>query len=198
MILNDYPERTSNTSLSFNGKYHCRFGFSYKYDHDKTPSCPECEMNRINLVLQNDHHLPIKECKKCHDWMKRFESPDIYPIKPGDHLESTEFPATRLSFKLFKNSMNALFEWVKDKNPTIQDIRSFLDRICHISKMSNDLAKEMKANRYDPNFQVEMCPSYPKLWIHAARFKKELSHWKCAPMHMIHLGTGKTLTGEIH
>ena len=80
MILNDYPERTSNTSLSFNGKYHCRFGFSYKYDHDKTPSCPECEMNRINLVLQNDHHLPIKECKKCHDWMKRFESPDIYPI----------------------------------------------------------------------------------------------------------------------
>ena len=197
LILNDYPERTGMTSLSFNGKYHNRFGFSYKYDHDLTPSCLECETNRIDLILQGKGHLAIPECTKCHDWMKRFETPDTYPILPGDHLTSNEFPAVRLSFELFNNSMRVLFDWVKNTNPTLKAISDYLDRICHISKMNQARAKEMKANCNVPGFQVHMCPSYPKLWFHADRFRRQLKDWKCAPMHMIHLGCGKTLTGEL-
>ena len=116
MISEDYPERCLNTSTAQIGTYTHRWGHSCKYNKDLTPSCEECEMNRIETVVGHRDDVPIPKCDQCLDWWSPISS-DVhknngtYPIHPSEMSEDmVNFPSVRLSFGLIKNSIELLHQ----------------------------------------------------------------------------------------
>ena len=68
LIINDYPERCANTSLSQLGLWYHRWGHSCIYDSATTPSCTRCELRRINNVMTGSDSVRIEDCGECQDW----------------------------------------------------------------------------------------------------------------------------------
>ena len=197
-IVGDLPERCSNCSLresSAKGRsFHRRFGVSSDWNSDHTPSCMNCELRRIEIVLNGNYSVSLENCNRCSDWQSQvIRDADVYPIAPGDHLDSSiAIPTVRLSFKLLRNSLNLFGDWYRANNPTQAEAKQYLSLLCISAKVCNKLVLELR----DDGVPIEDCRSYPVLFKEYENLGIELYQYATTPMHLLFLGIMKSLLEE--
>jgi len=113
LVSNDYPERCFNTGISQKGNYTKRFGYSCLYDKATTPSCAHCQLQRMQIILNDSVNVSIEPCETCSDWWSRVEHGNVYPIPPGGDI--TKVGMVELTFELITNSLNDLEAWYSVK-----------------------------------------------------------------------------------
>ena len=86
LVSNDYPERCFNTGMSQNGIYTKRSGYSCLYDKLRTPSCVHCQLQRMEIILNDSVNVALEPCEVCSDWWAKVERGSKYPIPPGGDL----------------------------------------------------------------------------------------------------------------
>ena len=114
--IHDYPERCYITSISQNGSYAKRFGWSCHFNKEYTPTCDTCLNSRIELILDGrSDNENISLCEKCSDWWSNDveDAHEEYPLPPSfDILNERESPPTvKLSFLMIKRSFENLQTW---------------------------------------------------------------------------------------
>ena len=208
MVSNDYPERCANTCTAQLGAWTHRWGYSCKYDDKTTPSCPDCERDRITTLLEKDQRREEDQeksnkskCKECADWWNTdrdfvHTSAPIYPIDPENILkERSPQPAVELSFEMMIRSIKKLQEWcdstVEDNATKKKVARAYLDRIGLASHIRDKLLKEMKEG-----FVFEKSVEYPRSWTAAVNNLLKLFQFPVVPMHLCTLGCEKMLISK--
>ncbi len=111
-VSNDYPERYFNTGISQNGNYPKQFGHSCLYDKSFTPSCAHCQLQRMEIILNDSTNVSLEECEMCLDWWATVEGDNIYPIPPGGNI--TKISMVEHKFELISNYLKDLEIWCRE------------------------------------------------------------------------------------
>ena len=108
LVSNDYPERW----ISLNGTYTKQFGYSCFYDKARTPSCVHCQLQRMDIILNDSVNVALEPCEVCSDWWAKVKRGSKYPMPPGGDL--TKVGNVELSFELIANSLKDLEIWYRE------------------------------------------------------------------------------------
>ena len=203
-ISGDLPERCSNSCISFKGKFTHRWEHSCIYDDSSTPSCPLCELARIESILDDTDNVRIEPCGKCSDWWSPSRGGvhiglNKHPIDPSAFTDiGNDFPSVELSFELIKNSTAALPVWYRQSTrdgTSPKKAQSILKDYLQMLGMPAHLVPGLVA---DISNGVDICSShwYPKILTLYQELGIELYKLPLLPMHMLFLGVEKSLISK--
>jgi hypothetical protein len=203
LISNDYPERCYNTGCAQMGMFTHMWGHSFKYDSTATPSCPGCELKRIEHVHDNTDSVLVEDCGQCSDWcssnhstQRRYDGLDSYPIQPGDSSNyGPTYPTVELSFALWKGEIDRVEKFIKESSinqaTTNKRAKDHLQVIGLAPPMVKQLVEDV-ANGL-PAQESEAYPAMVQFWKDNGT---EMDKFGTMPMHMIFLGVEKSLTSK--
>ena len=190
--IHDYPERCYITSISQNGSYSKRFGWSCHFDKEYTPTCDTCLNSRIELILDGrSDNENISLCEKCSDWWSNDveDAHEEYPLPPSfDILNERESPPTvKLSFRMIKRSLENLQTWHNENSTVVgatNVLKSYLQLLCLGNNL--ELHKAMRENH-----SVEDTDIYPDILRQFQALEIELGFFPITVMHLFFLGIVK-------
>ena len=220
MVSNDLPERCFNTGTSQLGTFTHRWRHSCRYEDNWTPSCSDCELDRMDTILsgrdvechQVDTFVPgddvqtmKKPCSKCSDWWSPdrknvYTNAEVYPIAPGEKYTGP-FPAVELSFELIENSMKDLQRWYQQSNSDtsskrikkllIKTAENYMQRVGVSSQLVPSLLNDL-----ENGVALKESSSYPKILKMYKSLNIELRKFESMIMHMCNLGVEKSLISK--
>ena len=208
LIINDYPERCANTSLSQLGLWCHRWGHSCIYDSATTPSCSNCELRRIDNVLTGSDNVRIEDCGKCQDWWctKRENTHtgvNKYPVEPGESpWNKKPSLSVELSFEMMENSIESLQRWYRQ---TAEDIQVTKEEKKNLRKDATDYLSMIGISpQYVPGLTKDIAEgeeackssSYPPILKLFKELDVEVRNFGSVPMHMCALGCEKKLISK--
>ena len=214
MLSQDYPERCYCTCTADIGKFTHRWRYTCMYVDDHTPSCADCEWNRINHILdQNDEE--IKGCSKCQDWWGKgrnnvFGREKKYPIGPSEAIKMSgpsktietkmlDIPSVEISFEMLENSIVILQEWTREciKKKTITKrsipgiVKEYLKLLGLQPPISEGLGKDIVEG-----MDAKESRAYPLILKRYKEVGVEMKKFSTMPMHLLFLGLEKSLMSK--
>ena len=192
LVSNDYPERCFNTAISLNGTYTKRFGYSCFYDKARTPSCVHCQLQRMEIILNDSVNVALEPCEVCSDWWAKVERGSKYPIPPGGDL--TKVGNVELSFELIANSLKDLEIWYRE-NKRQEGASAYTAKYMQVLGISGGLADGLMKSLRKGESLVES-ESYPAIFKCFKELHIELNMFPSMPMHMCFLGIKKSLIDQ--
>jgi hypothetical protein len=203
LVSNDYPERCYNTGIAQLGMFTHMWGHSFKYDSEATPSCPKCELNRMECILGKTDNVLVEDCGQCSDWcssnhssQRRYDGVDSYPIQPGDSSNYGQpYPTVELSFALWKEEIDKVEKFIMESSMTqsltIKTAREHLQVIGLAPPIAKQLVEDISKGL--PAQESEAYPTMVQFWKDTGT---EMAIFGTMPMHMIFLGGEKSLTSK--
>ena len=192
LVSNDYPERCFNTAISQNGTYTKRFGHSFMYDKVTTPSCAQCQIQRMEILLDESRNASIGPCENCSDWWSNVERGNKYPIPPGGDI--TKVGMVELSFELITNSLKDLQIWYsenKGQGGASKYAKKYMQVLGLGAGLIDEIMKTMRTGQ-----PVVECDSYPEIFKGFKDLHIELNMFPSMPMHLCFLGVEKSLIDQ--
>ena len=192
LVSNDYPERCFNTGMSQNGIYTKRSRYSCLYDKLRTPSCVHCQLQRMEIILNDSVNVALEPCEVCSDWWAKVERGSKYPIPPGGDL--TKVGNVELTFELIANTLQDLEIWYRE-NRQQQGASSYTTKYMKVLGIGGGLADGLIKSLRKGESLVES-ESYPAIFKCYKELHIELDMFPSMPMHMCFLGVEKSLIDQ--
>lgn len=194
LVSNDYPERCFNTGISQKGNYTKRFGHSCLFNKTSTPSCPRCQLQRMEIILSNSSNVSLEPCEDCTDWWARVERGNKYPISPGGDI--TKVIPVELSFELIVNSLKDLEDWYRE-NKGKGGASLYATKYMKLLGISGGLV-DGKGLMWSLRNEkpLEESESYPEIFKCFKDLHIELNMFPSMPMHLCFLGIEKSLIDQ--
>ena len=193
LVSNDYPERCFNTGITQNGNYTKRFGHSCLYDKVSTPSCPCCQLQRMQIILGRSQNLTVHPCAKCSDWWAKVERGNKYPVPPGGDI--TKVGMVELTFELITNSLRDLEVWYQENIGKSTGVSMYAQKYMNVLGICGSIADGLMKSLRKSQPLVDS-ESYPAILKSFKDMNIELDMFPSMPMHMCFLGVEKSLLDQ--
>ena len=103
LVSNDYIKRCFDMGISQIGTYTKCVGHSCLYDKARAPSYAYCQLQRVEIILNNYDNGAVEPCELCSDWWAKVVNRSKYSIPQGGDL--TKLGMVEFSFELLINSL---------------------------------------------------------------------------------------------
>lgn len=207
MVMQDYPERCSNSCISQLGVFCHRWGYTCYYDHEVTPSCSQCALSRIRKVLDETDDVDTESAgcngDECSDFwspthttkQEHYTGVSTYPIEPGQILDKVakgKIPTVEQSFDLLANAISSLEAWYTHSSKKKREKETICKKYFQAVGLATNLSDEI-VNDLHKGIPMEESSSYPALLKQFKKLGISLKHFATLPMHMAFLGVEKSL-----